>query len=556
MLTRLGLRNFALVEEMHMDFTTGVTVITGETGAGKSILINALSILLGERASAEFVRYGTDRFIIDGVFDIAGQTEIIALLQSKNIDVDDDMLYLSRSFTAAGKSIILMNNQAVPVKILRELGPYLADIHGQYSNQVLLDSKTHAHFLDSFTKEGWLTFVAYEEAYKKYSKSKKAIEDLELASTERERELDMLRFQLAELEAASLQVGEDVVIAEELQRLDNYEHLRTVTQGAYTALYDGRTPILEAVNAIKTALHEAIPFDKELKDISELLDSAYFQLEEVAYSLSTYIDDNTFDEERHIYCRERDSLLYNLKKKYGETIESMLVYEKRAQERLVSLESQTIERERLEEELRLFEEEANNKLAELQKVREKNNKIITQALQKELSALGMEKSNLTFRIDPPRSLTALGAESIELLFTPNVGEGARPLSKIVSGGELSRIALAFTSLFNSESTSTIVFDEIDVGISGNVAIKVAEKIAALGINRQILCITHMPQTACVADTHYQLYKDEQAGRTTTKLKELSSVEHKEYIASMISGKQKSEATLLAVEELIKQVKVV
>ena len=550
MLTQMSIRNFALIEQMNISFNDGITIFTGETGAGKSILMDAFSILLGERASSEFIRHGKDSFVIDGIFDIANHQSIQDLLESKNIMIEEGQLILSRSFNRNGKSSILANDQPIPLKALKEIGQYLADIHGQYSNQRLLDADTHHEYLDTFNKEGKEAYKAYTDAYKIYKQAKQDVDHLQENMSERARELDMLRYQIDEIEDAGLSVGEDVTIAEELKRLDSFEHIDKVLGSCYDAFYNGRQPLLDTINSIKVEVNDLVKYDRELKEVSEMVDSAYFQLEEAAQSLDRYRDSISYDEERYKYCQDRDTTIYGLKKKYGETVEDILAYEEKAQSRLEELEGLVFAQDELERRLEEAKRVAEEALTVLHEVRQKNAKEIATALHQELVDLGMPKGDIQFHIEEGTELSSLGAKSIEMLFSANKGEQLLPLHKVASGGELARIALAFKSVFRSDAFKTMVFDEIDVGISGDIALKVAEKILNLSRTNQVFCITHLPQTASIAKQHYHLSKIEQDDRTISTLVVLNEEERVTQIASMMSGKGMSATALAAAKELI------
>ena len=550
MLTQMSIRNFALIEQMNISFNDGITIFTGETGAGKSILMDAFSILLGERASSEFIRHGKDSFVIDGIFDIAHHQSIQELLESKNIMVEEGQLILSRSFNRNGKSSILANDQPIPLKALKEIGQYLADIHGQYSNQRLLDADTHHEYLDTFNQDGKTAYKAYREAYKVYKQAKQEVDNLQENMSERARELDMLRYQIDEIEDAGLSIGEDISIAEELKRLDSFEHIDKVLGSCYDAFYNGRQPLLDTINSIKVEVNDLVKYDIELKEVSEMVDSAYFQLEEAAQSLDRYRDTISYDEERYKYCQDRDTTIYGLKKKYGDSVEEILAYEEKAQARLEELEGLVFAQDELEARLEEAKTIAEEALTVLHKVRLKNAKVIATALHQELVDLGMPKGDIQFHIEEGEELSSLGAKSIEMLFSANKGEQLLPLHKVASGGELARIALAFKSVFRSDTFKTMVFDEIDVGISGDIALKVAEKILNLSKTNQVFCITHLPQTASIAKQHYHLSKIEQDDRTISTLAVLNEEERVTQIASMMSGRGMSTTALAAAKELI------
>lgn len=550
MLVRMGIRNFALIEHMQLEFAKGITIFTGETGSGKSILMDAFSILLGERASSEFIRHEKDSFLIEGVFDIAGDTALQDLLLKKNILLEDDTLILSRTFNRNGKSQILANDQVIPLKALREIGTYLADIHGQYSNQQLLLPDTHHMYLDTYNEEATEAYESYVTAYTAYASAKRQLEKLREESAQRIRELDMLRFQIDEIEDAQLQPNEDTTVSEELERLDNFEHLQSTISSCYDGIYSGRTPLIDGLNTVTSEVSDLVKYDKDMEEIAELLRSAYYQLEEAGQALDRYRDSISYDEERYFYLQERDTLIYNLKRKYGDTIEAILDYEERAQSRLEILESHESEESQLVERLIQLEQQATKALGILTKVRHTHHKEITEALQQNLTKLGMPKAKLEFVMEGTDVLSSLGASRIELLFSANAGEALLPLHKVASGGELARIALAFKTVFNKATHKTLVFDEIDVGISGDIALQVAKQILQLSSENQVFCITHLPQTASVAKQHYHLHKVEESGRTISKVTVLSEEEHITQIARMMSGQSFSDTALETAKEMI------
>ena len=550
MLVRMGIKNFALIEHMQLEFAKGITIFTGETGSGKSILMDAFSILLGERASSEFIRHEKDSFLIEGVFDIAGDTALQDLLLKKNILLEDDTLILSRTFNRNGKSQILANDQVIPLKALREIGTYLADIHGQYSNQQLLLPDTHHMYLDTYNEEATEAYESYVTAYTAYASAKRQLEKLREESAQRIRELDMLRFQIDEIEDAQLQPNEDTSVSEELERLDNFEHLQSTISSCYDGIYSGRTPLIDGLNTVTSEVSDLVKYDKDMEEIAELLRSAYYQLEEAGQALDRYRDSISYDEERYFYLQERDTLIYNLKRKYGDTIEAILVYEERAQSRLEILESHESEESQLVERLVELEQQAIKALGILTKVRHTHHKEITEALQQNLTKLGMPKAKLEFVMEGTDVLSSLGASRIELLFSANAGEALLPLHKVASGGELARIALAFKTVFNKATHKTLVFDEIDVGISGDIALQVAKQILQLSSENQVFCITHLPQTASVAKQHYHLHKVEESGRTISKVTVLSEEEHITQIARIMSGQSFSDTALETAKEMI------
>lgn len=554
MLQELSIKHFALIEDLKIPFEKGITVITGETGSGKSILMDALSILLGERASVEYIRHGEERFIITGMFYVPPTSSVRDILDTNMISMEEDVLVLSRSFNRQGRSHIIANGQTISLKVLRGIGQHLADIHGQYSNQELLDSESHHDMLDSYNTEAKKAWESYQKAYKHYVSLDKEWTSIREAASERLREMDMLQFQIDEILEASPTLGEDIVLEKEIERFENFEKLYGTSRAIYAALYEGRHPVMDALGRIREDITRLAELDETLAPVTELFSSGYFQIEEAAHDVSSYTEDIFYDEEKLAQCRERDTLLYHLKKKYGPTLDDVLDFIKKAQDRYEYLSNITTQGEEMEERVKEAKDMALKACNHLNAIRKKHAPRLTQDIMKVLKHLGMEKAELLFTLEEDVELSLLGMKTIELLFSPNKGEGLRPFHKIASGGELSRLALALSSVLKRNLEGTIVFDEIDVGISGDAALKVAETLANYAKEDQILCITHMPQTVAVADTHYHLTKEEVNGRTITKLSSLTTQEHIQQIAIMISGSEHAKSAAEAAKELIHMLK--
>lgn len=555
MLTRMGIQNFALIEQVELFLQDGITVFTGETGAGKSILMDAFSILLGERASSEFIRHGKDYFLLEGTFSIGNNEKLKSFLEFSNLSFEEEELILSRYFSEKGKSVIKANDQVITLKTLRHIGSLLADIHGQYQSQDLLDTSTHVQLLDRCNGEARQAYEIYRELYDSYKKLERELQKIDALSSERIREIEILNWQIEEIEAANILPKEDENIEAELRQLDNYDQLTKTVTGCMDALYNGDSDIMGNLNKIKESLKQIARHTPDLKNVEELIASSYFQLEEAVHELQKYEDTLTFSEERYRYCQERDSLLYNLKKKYGPTLSEVKDFMNNAQERLDFLESQRLNKDELEEKLKDIIKPLKIAHDKLNQVRMQNAENIAFYLREAVAQLGMEEANFSFLIETESEFTPLGSSQIELLFSANIGEPMLSLAKIASGGELSRIALACKSVFVADIEKTLVFDEIDVGISGEAALKVAQRMYELGQNRQVLCITHMPQTASIAEYHYHLDKRNVDGRTSSIVLPLSEEDHARHIAMMFAGSAPSEKALEAAEDLLKRFKV-
>ena len=555
MLERLTIHNFALIDRMDISFGNGTTIFTGETGAGKSILMDAFSVLLGARADREYVRQGSDGFTVQGIF-FTGENEALDRFLVENNIVRDEgcTLLISRSFSVQGRGQILVDGQPIPLKVLKELGNRLADIHGQYDNQILLDEAMHHRYVDEYDTDVAEAFAAYTDAFTSYESNRRLLKELTEKSEERARELELLRFQIDEIEDAELRAGEDEALERDIQRFDNFERLHSVLGAAYDALYEGRHPIMDALAAIRSDVSRLTEYDEALETAVDLFSSGYFQLEEAAAELDRYRDSISFDEERYAYCQQRDTLIYGLKKKYGKTIADILAFEENAQLRLEELERLGDSHTDVEARLASDEARARKYLAILQTRREETAEALSGRLTSVLHSLGMEQAKIEFRIEPSERLTKLGANEMVILFSANAGEEPVELHKVASGGELSRIALAFKSVFNRDTTKTLVFDEIDVGISGDVALKVAKQLQTLGRTNQVFCITHLPQTAAIGDAHCHLEKKEIEGRTVTTISVLTEEEHVRRMARMMSGEAFEASALQTARELTERMR--
>ena len=554
MLKRLGVTQFAIIEQASLSFTTGFNVLTGETGAGKSILIDALNAVLGGRASLEWVRQGAEAFRVEAVFSQPWGEEVESLLKEQEIPHDEEELILVRRYSTSGKSRSLINGCQVPLAVLRQLGLLLADMHGQHENQTVLDSAFQRSLLDSFAPEMMQLLGSYKQLYDRWTAM--AAEKRKLAAQEQEREqrLDLLRWQLQEISQAALQKGEDQELAQQEKRLANAEKLAASLERAVLQLNgnEEETPgALALLYKTRQELEQVNRFD-DCQEQCKVLDDFLYQLEDVSAVLRERLEEIEYNPQKLAKIQERLSLLQKFKRKYGPELEDVLNYAAQAQEELDSLLSGEGRLTELSRECEAAQEEAWMQARLLHAKRRQAAPLLEENLAAHLQDLGMTPT-LQFAIDETSELGPDGCDRVELLFSANAGEAPKALQKIASGGELSRLALAIKSVGAACSgTPTMIFDEIDSGLGGRAAQQVADKIAAIAQNKQVLCITHLPQLALVADRHIHLVKEMVDGRTQTRPVRLEEFERVNELARMFYGDAVTPELLSATARLLEQ----
>jgi DNA repair protein RecN (Recombination protein N) len=557
MLRELTIRQFAIIEEVHLSFEHGFHVLTGETGAGKSILIDALGLVAGGRASSDFVRHGAKAAEIEAVFEIPEAHSIRPLLIDWGFEQDDlDLLIIRREITASGKSTCRINGRSVTLSMLREVGGRLLDLSGQHEHQALLRVEEHLDWLDRFGGEDLLSLRReYEEMYREYRKVTRELEKLDLNRKELARRLDLLTFQRDEIAKATLTPGEDEELERERSRLMHAEKLLTHTAGAYESMYGERG----ALDLLQDAIHhleQAAAMDETLGRTAESLQNAYYLLEEAVREVGRYRDDFDFEPGRLDEVEERLHLIRQLKRKYGDTIEEIIRYKEQVERELAELEHREETQEQLQEEADRLLGELRRLAGELSAKRKKAAMELEKRVEKELADLNMGSTvfHVSFYRDAYRSgeLFATGQDRIEFQISPNPGEPLKPLAKIASGGELSRIMLALKVIFTGvQEVHTLIFDEVDTGVSGRAAQAIAEKISALAQSFQVLCVTHLPQVACMADHHYLIVKDTEADQTKTRVKKLDFEGRTLELARMLGGVEVTRTTREHAEEMLR-----
>ena len=550
MLQSLHVHNFALLEDAHADFTPGFNVFTGETGAGKSILIDAFGMVLGGRASVDYVRSGTEGLWVQAVFDITNQEDIKNILREQGLEAEDD-LFLKRQISAAGKSRALVNGVQVPLAVLKQIGTALVDIHGQHENQALLKPEAARLVTDAFggaTLQAALT--AYQKDYELYVKANKTLAQLQQDNEEQDLLMDRYAWEINEITKANLVVGEEEGLEAEARLLQNSERIIKSVNAAYEQL-DEEDAVLSRLARVRDDLVYAARYDERLQSLAEVVDSAWINLDDCRSELADYLSRSDFNEERATEVQQRLDTIYRLHKKYGGSTEAVLAYLESTQAKLAQLQNIAAALEKAQHELTQATKRLQVTAAALTKERERSAAALSQSITTHIHDLAMPNGRLEIAITPLERFTTTGRDAVRFLFSGNLGEPLNDLEKVASGGELSRIALAMkTVLMHTTQVGTMVFDEIDTGVGGVTAQKMAEKIAAIATVGQVLCITHLPQIAAFADNHIYIEKKSAEGRTATVLTVLDYNQRLQELVRMTAGVSTSRAALESATELL------
>lgn len=552
MLQSLHIVNFALLADTEIDFSEGVTVFTGETGSGKSILIDALAVLTGRRARVDLIRTGASFFLIEGIFKV--DKEINDYLAALGFDTDGTQVILSRKLTSAGRGTCRINGSFCTVKQLNEIGGKLVRLHEQNDNLELLSSGFCREILDGFSHRVRHAKEIHDAAYEEWKKAADRLEEFEKDKQERARKIDILTWELEQIQSANVTLGEDEILAKRLKQLENHERIVQSLQNA-SSLFGKDGGIRDLLAQAGGEIAAASKYDDSLSTFAETTDSASYMVDDVLHELETYLADVEFSSEELAQCQGREETLNSLKRKFGPELPDVIAYGKQAEERLHALEKADLDNKDLKERLASLEAQAMDTASALNETREEEGKTLIHEILDRLHFMGMDKVRMELRMVPSQEPTLHGIDTMEFYFSANPGEPMRPMRETASGGEVSRIALAIeivrSSLFKQQ---TLVFDEIDVGISGKTGLQIARLFTALAKRAQLACVTHLPQTACAADRHYQIIKAEEAGQTISRAKELDEKERIQAIAQMISGQANSASAMNAAEEMRQLVK--
>ncbi|MCG1874334.1 DNA repair protein RecN [Staphylococcus epidermidis] len=554
MLQTLSIKQFAIIDELDINFSDGLTVMSGETGSGKSIIIDAIGQLIGMRASSDYVRHGEKKAIIEGIFDIDESKDAIKILESLAIDVDEDFLLVKREIFSSGKSICRINNQTVTLQDLRKVMQELLDIHGQHETQSLLKQKYHLQLLDDYADNQYSDLLnQYQLSYKQYKNKRKELEELESADQALLQRLDLMKFQLEELTEASLKEGEVDQLESDIKRIQNSEKLNLALNNAHQVLTDE--------NAIPDRLYELSNYLQTINDIvpekfvrlKEDIDQFYYILEDAKHEIYDEMANTEFDEQVLNEYESRMNLLNNLKRKYGKDITELIGYQSKLADEIDKIENYEQSTSQLREEIKTLYNDVIDIGKKLSQERRRVARELRDHIVSEIQNLQMKDANLEISFKPLDEPTIEGIEFVEFLISPNRGEPLKSLNKIASGGELSRIMLALKSIFvKSRGQTAILFDEVDSGVSGQAAQKMAEKMRDIAQYIQVICISHLPQVASMSDHHLLISKASNADRTITQVKELKDENKIDEIARMISGASVTELTRENAKEMIKQ----
>lgn len=551
MLQELSIHDFAIISQLNVQFEDGMTVLTGETGAGKSIVIDAVSLLIGKRGSTDYIRKGAKKCQLEGLFTIQND-ELYKKLAEYGIDCEDDMLVLQRDISTNGKNTCRVNGHLVNTTILKTIGSYLVDIQGQNEQQKLMQPEAHLELLDSFDPNHVQPLLReYHQIYNQYQEVHQLLERRRQNEKEYAQRIDMLKFQVNEIQSAHLEIGEEESLTEERNRLNNFLRIAEQLQTGYEALSDETNGSLTTIGVAMSALNDIASLSENYQTLADEISNAYYSLQDVANQLSNERDDLEMDEERQQWVEERLMLIRSLERKYGETVADVLSYYDKISKELEESMDEGDSLAALEEKEGKLYQKALSKAKELSRERHRMATQLTEKIHEQLKALYMDKAVFEVRFYPREQLQSNGIENVEFYISTNMGEDLKPLVKVVSGGELSRIMLALKTIFSElQDVTSIVFDEVDTGVSGRVAQAIAEKIHRIGQSSQVLCISHLPQVAAIADHHYYIQKSVHDGRTEMSLTTLDNQSRVDEIARMISGNEVTAATIEHAKELL------
>ncbi|MDD4780798.1 MAG: DNA repair protein RecN [Tissierellia bacterium] len=553
MLLNLNICNFAVFENESIKFEEGFNVFTGETGAGKSILIDALFIVLGERASKDLIRKGKKSAIIEAVFDISNNLNLLKFLEDNNIFIDEgDFLIISREILENGKSINKVNSRVVSLSIIKSIGNFLIDIYGQFGNTNLFKKENHIMLLDSLIqKEIEPLLEEYTELYKRYDKINNEIDFFEKKLVNKDMRIDQLQYELNEIEEANLNENEEEKLLKEIKRLSNIQEIKKSFYDINNIVSANDNSIINNLNNVYSILNKLSNYDDNINDYLHKLDILLEEMQEFLYDIINYSDNLDLDEEKLLLIENRVSLINRLKRKYGYSIEKIMEYQKNSYDELQVLQE-------LESNLKSLKKEKKNKYEKLiilgEKVsneRKKAASFLEKELVKELYDLDMKNIKFKVSIHRKQDFSLDGIDSVEFLIATNVGNDLSPVQKIVSGGEASRIMLAFKKIISeSDNIDTLVFDEIDSGISGKTAQMAGVKMKFISKSHQIVCVTHSPQIASISENHFYIKKSVIGNKTYSSVNKLGSELRVKEIARLLSGIKITEKSLNNAKELI------
>lgn len=552
MLSQINISNFALIENLTIDFHEGLNVLSGETGAGKSILIDAINYVLGSKFNKDLIRYGEDKTYVEAVFSIDNQ-EIRNELEQEFLE--EDFLIISRETFLNGKSLAKINGRSVTVNYLRNIGSYLIDIHGQHDNQRLLDKKNHIEYLDKYGNSVHLeNLQKYNSIFNEWDQTIKDKQNLLSRYGDKDKKLEYLKFRIEEINSADLKIGEDEELSNKIDLLQNAEKISENLSLCYSLLYESGEEGKSVYESLNTCINSLKAIENNLKTIKDhigVMEDFYYKLQEITYDIRNYMENINYDQDQLNSMNNRLYKIQNLKKKYGNSIEEILKYRDGLLKELDEIENYGCYIQKLDKKIEALENDLNKYGDIIHNERVSLGQDLEKRIIHELKYIGMEKSRIRVKVEDKGNFYKNGKDQVELLISANPGEPLKELSRIVSGGELSRVMLSIKSVFaDKDNTPSLIFDEIDNGISGKTAQCVGEKLYTISKEHQVFCITHLPQIAVFSDHHYKIEKFSKENRTYTKIEKLNKDSKEIEIARMIGGKDLTKLTIENAKEMI------
>ena len=557
MLQELTIKDFAIIQDLNLSFNRGMTVLTGETGAGKSIIIDAVGLLAGGRGSSEFIRHGATKCVLEALFSLEENSTTYKLLKDYDIDSEEDSVIIQRDIHRSGKNVCRINGRLVTIATLRLIGESIIDIHGQNEHQELMNPERHLNMLDHFGDQKLIQLKkSYQETYADYKKVKKAYDKWQNGEQALAQRLDMLQYQTNEIEIAELLDGEEEELLEEKNLLANYQKIMSALSISYDTLQGDEVNGIDLIGNAMTEMSSLEEIDEKYKVLSEAISSSYFQLQEAASDILREMDQTAYDEDRLNEIEKRLESIKQLKRKYGDSITEIKAYYEKIAAELNQIMNRENHLTNMTKELSHLSKELIKRGSELSEKRRVVAKKIEQAIHEQLKELYMEKVVFEVQFFKPiqdfasENAHESGFDEVEFYIATNMGEPLKPLARVASGGELSRMMLAMKTIFSkSQGITSIIFDEVDTGVSGRVAQAIANKIYMVAVHSQVLCITHLPQVAAMADNHLYISKSVENDRTKTHVNSLVSLEKIEEIARMLAGTEITKLTLEHAKEL-------
>ena len=552
MLLEISIKNFAIIEEISLNFEQGMTVLTGETGAGKSIIIDAMNMMLGSRATTDVIRHGAPKAEIEGLFSLENSRALREIFEEQGWELTDELI-IRREILQNGRSVSRINGQMVNLSVLKAVGQHLVDIHGQHDQEELMRPQLHITMLDEFGSADFLNLKSrYQETFDRYRSLRKQVLTLQKNQQEHKARIEMLEFQMAEIESAALKSGEDTALHQERDRLLNHKLIADTLTNAYTMLDNEEFSSLTNVRSAMNDLESIEDYDPAYKELSGSLSETYYVLEDVSKRLEDILDGLDFDGDRLLQVESRLDLINSITRKYGGQVDDVLEYFAQISKEYSLLTGSNLSSEDMDRELKVLERELVELAQELSQARHGLAAQLEAEIKQELQDLYMEKARFIVQFSKGK-FNREGNEQVEFYISANPGEDFKPLVKVASGGELSRLMLAIKSAFSrKEGKTSIVFDEVDTGVSGRVAQAIAQKIYKIGFNGQVLAISHLPQVIAIADYQFFIEKISDENSTVSTVRLLTDEERVQEVAKMLAGEDVTEAALTQARELLKK----